>query len=922
MEENKERIEELERQIQEWQNELDTVWKDRNTDAAEVERRNLRNLISRSQKEIDELSGNATKEEIKPVEETLKDIKELKGRVEKEKKEISRDIRVLKNGLEKLEEEKKIYESRKNAEYKGIYEEYNKKIEEQKKEIEAKEKALKEVDEKMEKYYKENMDQILRSLTKGTTDIDKEIKGIEKQISEKRKEIEEIEYGTEGALEEVELADGTKTKIPKINRIYEDIKKLEEQIKGKQEAKQEIESLIKEVKGEKENTRTEFNAEQNAEVTKFFHGQGDIPENTRDDRRGNDEYFGFEGHGDQKTKSRNPGEEPGKGGPGGTKPTPPGPGESKGIWEIRDPNEPGGQGAAGGKEGPDGPNDPGGPGTAGGKGTPGELSTINSGLQQFRKQMNYIRDNYPIEDKHTITERMALPQAMAAVGGTALMALTPLSPAIGAGVIAASILSKPIAYRLTGQKKEEDKIVNQLRDMATNDKENFELMVDFLSEEKIQDIKPNAVFLRALHRVMLEETKDAKVELSERMKKLRDEQSKILKTKEERELNPEEKSRLKEINDNLDKIENVEAPNVQRRLKEIRRGKDRVSQRYKGNLATRLNIFAHRNSSSAMYDKPINELADAECVKLMGMRDGDEELRATGMRTMDETLQKHSTKGLLGVQNGVFNARIPNDPVRIISDKLDNTIKHAAMLGTFTIGTIASVMKMNEYADAQNINSAEHTRVVEEANKQGKTIERIQKEVSGFNKSGLSKETIQSAADGKVTQHSAYSEMTNYRKNFGDDTEYYKYDQQTQDEVKQMIGNKDVGNGDTASMLDKLAKMVDDIAHGSAKQYGQSLKDKQTVLDHSEQAGIIKDAESQTAAEAEIYRKLAEAFRRFGRIGKALENTPTKFDDNFVMVKESFIGPIVSAMGGVFGIGNDIKRNNDVKLPKELENDR
>ena len=163
MEENQERIEELERQIQEWRNELDTVWKDRNTDAAEVERRNLRNLISRSQKEIDELSGNATKEEIKPVEETLKDIKELKGRVEKEKKEISRDIRVLKNGLEKLEEEKKTYESRKNAEYKGIYEEYNKKIEEQKKEIEAKEKALKEIDEEMEKYYKENMDKIFAS---------------------------------------------------------------------------------------------------------------------------------------------------------------------------------------------------------------------------------------------------------------------------------------------------------------------------------------------------------------------------------------------------------------------------------------------------------------------------------------------------------------------------------------------------------------------------------------------------------------------------------------------------------------------------------------------------------------------------------------------------------------------------------------
>ena len=305
MEDNKEKIEELEKRIAEWQEELDTVWKDRNTDAAEVERRNLRNLISRSQKEIDELNGKVSEGEVKPVEETLKEIKDLKKALEEEKKDLSREIKILKNELEKLEEEKTIYEGGKNIAYEGIYEEYNKKIEEQKKIIEEKEKALEEINKKMEKYYKYNMDKILRSLTKGTQDIDKEIKDIEKQIQKKREEIEEIEYGTEGALEEVELPDGTKTKMPKVNRIYEDIKKLEEQIKGKEKSKKEIENLIKEVKGEKENTKTEFNPEQNAEVTKFFHGQGDIPENTRDDRRENDEYFGFEGHGDKKTKSRN-----------------------------------------------------------------------------------------------------------------------------------------------------------------------------------------------------------------------------------------------------------------------------------------------------------------------------------------------------------------------------------------------------------------------------------------------------------------------------------------------------------------------------------------------------------------------------------------------------------------------------------------
>ena len=50
---------------------------------------------------------------------------------------------------------------------------------------------------------------------------------------------------------------------------------------------------------------------------------------------------------------------------------------------------------------------------------------------------------------------------------------------------------------ITGQNKIEDQITDQLRDMALNDKANFDLMVDYLTEEKIQDLKPNAVVLVA-----------------------------------------------------------------------------------------------------------------------------------------------------------------------------------------------------------------------------------------------------------------------------------------------------------------------------------------------------------------------------------------------------------------------------------------
>ena len=50
MEENKERIEELENRIKEWKTELETVWNGKNTDAAEVERRKYRCSRSRKKK--------------------------------------------------------------------------------------------------------------------------------------------------------------------------------------------------------------------------------------------------------------------------------------------------------------------------------------------------------------------------------------------------------------------------------------------------------------------------------------------------------------------------------------------------------------------------------------------------------------------------------------------------------------------------------------------------------------------------------------------------------------------------------------------------------------------------------------------------------------------------------------------------------
>ena len=303
-----ERINELEENIKKWREELDTVWKGKDTDAAEVERRNLRNLINNAQREINQLKGIETPEEGQEVsqspEELLEELKNGKENDEKEKRRLNLSI-------ERLEEEKEAYESQKNTAYKDIYKEYEDKI-----------KGMKEELEKLEKKEIEGKDEKIKILTQGRMKEEAGIREIEKKIRQKEQEIADIEYGTEEAMEEKELSDGTKTKVPKVLNKYNELDELRKSLKERTEKKDEYQKYINELKGIEKEERPEYTAQQNAEYTKYFHGQGDIPENTRDDKRANDEYFGFEKPRDGKKPIEPVGKEP-----GGKTPTPPGPGE-------------------------------------------------------------------------------------------------------------------------------------------------------------------------------------------------------------------------------------------------------------------------------------------------------------------------------------------------------------------------------------------------------------------------------------------------------------------------------------------------------------------------------------------------------------------------------------------------------------------
>ena len=127
-----EKVEELKEKIEKWQEELETVWTGKETDAAEVERRNLRNLIANAKREIEEIENPKTQNELGNSFDALKkEYEDIKKKDADKKLQINR----LKNRIDKLTDERENYASLKNSSYKDIYDEYTKQIEEAEKEI-------------------------------------------------------------------------------------------------------------------------------------------------------------------------------------------------------------------------------------------------------------------------------------------------------------------------------------------------------------------------------------------------------------------------------------------------------------------------------------------------------------------------------------------------------------------------------------------------------------------------------------------------------------------------------------------------------------------------------------------------------------------------------------------------------------------
>lgn len=348
---------------------------------------------------------------------------------------------------------------------------------------------------------------------------------------------------------------------------------------------------------------------------------------------------------------------------------------------------------------------------------------IRTGLQILREEYNKMPE---ITRKHTASERTK-PFTVALTLGTAAATvlsggMLPLVLGLSAGSALIGLGLKPFLKKVTGQDKIERQIADQFRNL--NDKD-FKMLTDYLTEEKIVDLKLNAVVLHALNKVNIEKTLSEKNKLQEDKNRLTEENIKLTEEFENPNTSRERKAEIEKImQKNSKEIDSIQGYTIQktgekvpgkveiaeRKLKDLKRGMERQTWNYRGNVDDKgffgrfSNIFSHRNTSTKYYLPVLNEYADAEYEMLDKKENGNDIVSSEKARKAMEDIEKdNSSRGFLGRHVGVFNSR--NGVMRIMSDVMDDTFKIATTVGLATIGfaKTLSTMTNNVRINDQNI---------------------------------------------------------------------------------------------------------------------------------------------------------------------------------------------------------------------------
>ena len=559
-----------------------------------------------------------------------------------------------------------------------------------------------------------------------------------------------------------------------------------------------------------------------------------------------------------------------------------------------------------------------------------EMALGKTGLQIFREQFNQMPE---MKKKHAISESPAKWLLASAGVISAAVVTGPVGVALAIGGVAATAAYKPIMKVLTGQRKLEKQIQEQFMKMDTDE---FLKMAKYLNEEKIITLKPHAVILNALE-------KAAKTKCAQEASRLKEEKSNLVELQEElgsksnktpeelREL-AEAGKRLKEIDGHGDELGEIEE--LYRIPKEIKRGTQRKSAEYKGNMAGRkiMNLFAKRNNTTKEYSGFINDYADAE-------RAGDEEQyfadieRKNGneeealkredqsreFHNLQKSILKNNTKVVFGISRGPGNAGEDGTTARIVSDQKDQTIRATTAAATLGIGLTHTLITMVNEVNAVNLNADEAERVAQMYNGREEEYAKI---IEAAKQNGnVSPEEIKKAIMSELGTQANAGEQANLSE-FGtasyQNAGYVKADGLLNETVRkefESLNKEDLSKLSNSELIEKLQKAI--IKSGESQQLaGQQLDGKEFMsgVDHATNAEVNLESVKGKNYEAELLGK-------FGNILKKLENFKPgeQISANVQRLKNNFFGPAMSTIAAVIYRAKDIKDNHKESKDKKKQ---
>lgn len=556
---------------------------------------------------------------------------------------------------------------------------------------------------------------------------------------------------------------------------------------------------------------------------------------------------------------------------------------------------------------------------------------IRTGLQILREEYNKMPE---ITRKHTASERTKPLTAVLTLGTAAATVLSggmlPLVLGLSAGSALIGLGLKPFLKKVTGQDKIERQIADQFRNL--NDKD-FKMLTDYLTEEKIVDLKLNAVVLHALNKVNIEKTLSEKNKLQDDKNRLTEENIKLTKEFENPTTSEERKLEIEEImKKNSNEIDNIQGYTIQetgekvpgkveiaeRKLKDLKRGMERQTWNYRGNVDDKgffgrfSNIFSHRNTSTKYYLPVLNEYADAEYEMLDKKENGNDIVSSEKARKAMEDIEKdNSSRGFLGRHVGVFNSR--NGVMRIMSDVMDDTFKIATTVGLATIGfaKTLSTMTNNVRINDQNIRTGEGIKA---------QYDNVHSQMA-TQYSGVSKGDISNANDAIATDYANRQEVIGFRMDGMYSNPNYRINDADLNKVLEgYSSNHSIKDGPISSMIENLAdnKKVGLTDQGVINQMADKLRGYKGI-DHSAQADFVMNSNEQIQAE----NNLLHNFAGFVKIFENWKNMPAKFQQ----IKLDLLGPAIMAMSPILGIGHDTVRNKETAInlenqEKENDNDK